>query len=144
MAARWIALAAGLITFTIAGFFVAVALLPRAEPTSVADRSSGAEAGAQRMTSRPWILSADVAWRETGLEVALTMRDDSGRAVAAARPNAELRMREMAMAPVPLFLEPLSPGRWRGTGSLSMSGRWSLVVTVEGEEIAFPFTAPEM
>lgn len=143
MAARWIALAAGLITLTIAGFFVAVALWPRADPMRVADQSTAAEPGAQRMTSRPWIVSAELAWPQIGTEVTLTMRDDGGRAVAPPL-KAELRMLDMPMAPVPLFLEPLSPGRWRGTGSLSMSGRWSLVVTVEGEELAFPFTAPEM
>ena len=144
MAARWIALVLGLITLTIVGFFVAVALLPRQQPTIAADRGQAFERGPRRMISRPWIVSADLAWPQTGMEVRLTIRDDGGRAVVAVRPKAELRMLDMLMAPVPLVLEPLSPGRWRGAGLISMPGRWSLVVTVEGEELAFPFTALEI
>ena len=142
MAARWIALVLGLITLTIVGFFVAVALSPRQEPTIAADRGQAFGPEPRRMTSRPWIVSADLAWLQTGMEVTLTLRGDGGRAVGAVSPKAELRMLEMAMAPVPLALVPLSPGRWRGAGPVSMQGRWSLVVTVEGEELAFPFTAP--
>ena len=96
------------------------------------------------MTGRAWIVSADIAWRQAHIEVNLAIRDEGGRAVVAAPPEAELRMLDMVMGPAPLVLEPLSPGRWRGTGSVSMPGRWTLVVTVEGEELAFQFTAPEM
>ena len=143
MAARWMALVVGLITLTIVGFFVAVALLPRKQPTIAADRGQAFEPGPRRMTSRPWTVSADIAWPQTGMEVRLTIRDDGARAVVALPPRAELRMFDMAMPPVPLVLEPLSPGEWRGVGLVSMPGRWSLIVTVEGEELAFPFTASE-
>ena len=78
-----------------------------------------------------------------GVETRLSIRDTAGRPPAGLLPPvAELRMLDMAMPPVAVFLEEASPGSWRGLTRLPMAGRWSFVVTVDGEEISFPFSAP--
>lgn len=141
MAARWIALMLALTTFTIVGFFVAVALRP---PPIPADPASGPGPASIRMTSRTWTVSAEVAWRPSGVEATVSVRDDGGRPPAPLQPPlAQLRMLDMAMPPVAVDLQQQAPGVWRGMGPVPMSGRWSFVVTIEGEELAFPFPGPD-
>lgn len=144
MAARWIALALALSTFTIAGFFMAVALWPPTRPTVESDPAPTPGLTSVRMTSRPWIVSAEVASHPIGIETMVFVRDDAGRAPATLQPpHAQLRMLDMAMPPVAIDLEQQAPGVWRGMGRIPMSGRWSFVVTIEGEELAFPFVGPD-
>jgi hypothetical protein len=38
-------------------------------------------------------------------------------------------------------LVPDAPGRWRGSGRLSMAGRWQLELDVEGGRIMVPFVS---
>ena len=143
MAARWIALVIGALTFAIVGFFVVIALRPPAAPPTSPAVSSEDGAAEQRMMTKPWTVSAQIQPRPIGLEVMLSIRDEAGRpAIVLTAPRAELRMLEMSMAPVGLSLEQTAPGTWRGRAEPTMSGRWSFVVTIEGEELSFPFTAP--
>ena len=141
MAARWIALMLALATFTIVGFFVVIALRPAIVP---ADPASGPGLASMRMTSRTWTVSTEIAWRPTGVEAMVSVRDVGGRPPATLRPPlAQLRMLDMAMPPVAIDLKQQAPGVWRGTGRVPMPGRWSFVVTIEGEELAFPFPGPD-
>jgi len=48
-------------------------------------------------------------------------------------------MVDMAMGAQPVSLVQDAPGSWRGASRLSMAGRWSLQVEVEGESIHLPF-----
>ena len=143
MAARWIAAVLGVIMFTIVGFFVVVALRPPVEPVVIAGPLSLDRPTTQRMASQPWIVSARLAPLSAGLETTISIRNEFGQPPAESWPQAELRMLEMAMPAVPVVLDRMSPGTWRGLAQPFMSGRWSLVVTIEGEELAFPFTAPD-
>ena len=144
MAARWIALALALVTFVIAGFFVGIALWPYTRPTA-GDPGQERSRAAIRMATRPWIVVAEVAPRTTGVETTLSVRDEAGQPPAALWiPAAQLRMLDMEMPPVVFVLEQQTPGNWRGLGRIPMSGRWSFVVVIEGEELVFAFSAPEI
>ena len=143
MAARWIAAVLALITLTIVGFFVVVALRPPVEPAVLAAPQAQEGFAAQRMASQPWIVSARLTSLSAGLDATISIRDEFGRPPAERRPQAELRMLDMAMPSVPVVLDQISPGTWRGLAQPAMPGRWSLVVTITGEELSFPFIAPD-
>ena len=143
MAARWIAAALGVITLMIVGFFVVVALRPSVEPVLVAGPLVPDRPTAQPMASQPWIVSAGLAPLSAGLEMTIAIRNEFGQPPAESRPEAELRMLEMAMPSLPVVLDQISPGTWRGLAQPTMPGRWNLVVTIEGEKLAFPFIAPD-
>ena len=143
MAARWIALLLGGITLAIVGFFMAVALWPRAETLVSRDASPALNSEAKQMANRAWVVTARFEQLPSGVQTTLSIQNDAGRLPAGLRaPVAEFRMLEMPMSPVPAVLDLESSGRWRSLTRLPMPGRWSLVVTVEGEELAFPFSAP--
>lgn len=137
MAARWIAAAVALITFAIVGFFVVVALQPPTAPTN-----AGLPSGI-RMTSRPWMVAAQLESIPAGVEARVSIRSGAGQVPAdLPPPTAEFQMVDMAMPPVTVALGQESAGTWRGVTRLPMPGRWNFVVTIEAEELSFPFTTP--
>jgi hypothetical protein len=146
MAARWIALALGLVTLVIVGFFVGAVLWPPAAPrvTPVV----GADASAARVTravgqAGRWTVTAEVAPAGANVvAIAVSIADAEGRAAGpSVRPTAVLRMIDMAMGTEVVDLVPDTPGRWRGSGRLSMGGRWQLELDVEGGRIMLPFAS---
>lgn len=140
MAARWMALAIALVSLVIVGIFLRAVLWPPTDPGAEAPVS-----GAKQITGSTgsWTLSAEVIPSTTGaVAVAVSIADVAGRPIAPpAEPTAVLQMTGMAMgtASVPLVQD--GPGSWRGSGRLTMGGRWSLRVNVGGEFIDVPFEA---
>ena len=146
MAARWIALAIGLVMLSIVGVFVAAVLRPPPmAPSAATGRIEKSESGATRVTGRAgaWTVVVDLAQSGSGaVAIVVSIADAEGRpATPTVRPTATLSMVDMAMGREPVTLAQEEAGRWRGSGQLSMAGRWSLNVEVEGERISLPFEA---
>ena len=89
------------------------------------------------------MVTAEVAPVGAGtVAITVSIADAEGHAAGlAARPTAALRMVDMAMGTQAVELVPDVSGRWRGSGRLSMAGRWQLDLDVEGGRIAVPFTS---
>ncbi len=143
MAVRWIALAIGLASLVIVGIFLSAVVWP---PARIADTDGGAAApvsAAKRIdgSGGSWTLSAEVIPSTTGaVAVAVSVADVAGRPIAPpAQPTAVLRMTGMAMGTESVPLVQDGPGSWRGSGRLTMGGRWSLRVNVGGETLDLPF-----
>jgi len=138
MVARWIAAAMLLVTLAIAGIFVWAVFRPPP------DSAAGAPVSAiKRFDSggKSRIARAEVVPGPSGaVAITVSITDAERRPVTtSARPTAVLSMISMAMGIEPVNLVPDGPGVWRGSGSLSMAGRWSLRVDVEGESLLVPF-----
>ncbi len=143
MGSRWIAGAVGLVTLVIVGIFVGAVLWPPAAPRLAP--AVGADGSAARVVGQAgrWTVTAEVA--PAGVNVVailVSIADADGRAAGPlVRPTAVLRMTDMAMGTQGLKLLPEETGRWRGSGRLSMSGRWQLELDVEGGRIILPFVS---
>jgi hypothetical protein len=146
MAARWVALALGLVMLGIVGFFVGAVVWPPAAPRpSPAFGGDGSEARAAHAVGQAgrWTVTAEVAPAQAGaVEIAVSIADAEGRpADPSTRPTAVLRMGDdMAMGSEVVNLVPQAPGRWRGSGRPSMAGRWRLELEVEGGRIMLPLS----
>lgn len=146
MGSRWIALALGLATLVIVGIFLGAVLwppaAPRLAPAVGADGSAARVARAVGQAGR-WTVTAEVAPAgANAVAIAVSIADAEGRAAGpAVRPTAVLRMVDMAMGTEVVDLVPDTPGRWRGSGRLSMTGRWQLELDVEGGRIMLPFVS---
>lgn len=91
----------------------------------------------------PWML---YAWAVPGADRAVTInvsaRDLEERPIPSlASPTAVLRMPDMAMDAERVVLVQEGPGFWRGSTRVSMAGRWSLRVELNGESLSPPFEA---
>ena len=142
MAVRWIALAIGLASLVIVGVFLSAVMWPPARNADTDGATAAPVSAAKRIGSGgSWTLSAEVIPSTTGaVAVTVSVADVAGRPlVPPAQPTAALRMTGMAMGTVPVSLVQDGPGSWRGTGSLTMGGRWSLRVNLGGEFIDVPF-----
>jgi hypothetical protein len=144
MAGRWIALALGLGTLVIVGIFVGAVLRPPPAPRS--SPGVGADVSAARVArtaarSGRWTVNAEVAPAGVNaVAIAVSIADAQGRAAGpSTRPTAALRMVDMAMVTQVVDLVLDTPGRWRGSGRLSMTGRWQLELDVDGGRIVLPF-----
>ena len=143
MGNRWIALALGLITLVIVGIFAGAVLWPPAAPRlTPAIGADGSVARAVGPAGR-WTVTAEVVpARANAVSIAVSIADAEGRAAGpAVRPTAVLRMVDMAMGTEVVDFVPDTPGRWRGSGRLSMKGRWQLELEVEGGRIMLPFVS---
>lgn len=146
MGGRWIALALGLATLVIVGIFVGAVLWPPAAPRL--SPAVGVDSSAARVTRASgqagrWTVTAEVAPAGAdAVAVAVSIADAEGRAAGpSTRPTAVLRMIEMASGTEVVDLVPDTPGRWRGSGRLSMTGRWQLELDVEGGRMMVPFVS---
>lgn len=146
MAARWIALSIALVSLLIIGIFMRAVFWPPPPPVVafVTEGGTGAlVSGAKRIMRRgeAWTLTARIMPDSAGaVAVTVSITDAEGRPVTPpARPTAVLRMVDMAMDVQSVSLMQDAPGSWRGASLLSMAGRWSLQVEVEGESIHLPF-----
>lgn len=143
MAARWVAAAMLAVMFAIIGIFVWAIIRP---PPPPAEGAAGTPvAGEKRVAgpAGPWTLAAQVVPRaDRTISVTVSARDPEGRALErAAAPSAVLRMLDMGMADEPVALVREGPGTWRGVGRVSMAGRWSLRVELNGETLSLAFQA---
>lgn len=143
MAARWIALAIGLASFAIIGIFLGAVLWPPAKVDTEA--TAAPVSGAKRITGSAgsWTLAAEVTPIASGaIAVVVSVADAAGRPIMPpAQPTAILRMAGMAMGTESVPLTQDGPGSWRGSGRVTMGGRWSLRVVVDDEFIDVPFEA---
>lgn len=143
MAARWIAGAMLLVMFAIIGIFLWAIIRP---PPPPAESAAGTPvAGEKRVAGPavPWTLAAQVVPRaDRTIAVTVSAKDLEGRPLeSATAPTAVLRMLDMSMEDERVALAQEGPGSWRGVGRLSMAGRWSLRVELNGETLSLSFQA---
>lgn len=146
MGSRWVALVMGLVTVVIVGIFVGAVIWPPASPPAVP--SGGVDASAARVAlavgqAGRWTVTAEVALASANaVAITVSIADAEGRAAGpSTRPTAVLRMVDMAMGTEEVEFVPDTPGRWRGSGRLSMTGRWQLDLDLEGGRIMVPFVS---
>jgi hypothetical protein len=142
--ARWIALAVMLVTIAVIGIFVGAVLRPPATVTSNNNgRVETSASGAKRLTGRAgnWTVTAEITEGSAdAVAIVVLVTDGEGRAVIPSdRPTAVLRMVEMEMGAQPVSLSEEAPGLWRGSGHLSMGGRWSLQINIGRNSVSLPF-----
>jgi hypothetical protein len=134
-----------LATIGFVGIFVRAVL--NAPAPGAADSSPAAETapGQKRLVGRagPWLVTAEIAVGPAdAVAVSVSVADREGRpATPAAPPTASLQMVDMRMGTQPVALARDASGRWRGSASLAMAGRWSLRVDVDGGRLDVPFEA---
>ncbi len=141
---RWVALAVGVGVLAIVGTFVAAVIWPPPPPAAAADGADGAS-GARRVSQMGrWSVTTEVLPTNADtVAIDVAIADAQGRpADPSIRPTAALRMTDMAMGTQSVTLAPDTPGRWRGSARLSMSGGWQLELDVEGDRLRLPFTSP--
>jgi len=146
MAGRWMAVAILLATLAIVGIFLRPLFQPPKPVPSDTWQTPGSPASGEKRIAGPagpWTL---YAWAVPGTDLAVTVtvaaRDLEERPVASpAPPTAVLRMLDMTMATERIVLVQAGPGFWRGSGRLSMAGRWDLKVEMQGETVNVPFEA---
>lgn len=143
MAARWVAAAMLLVMFAIIGIFFWAIIRP---PPPPADGAAGTPVAAEKRIAGPagpWMLAAQAVPRaDRTIAVTVSAKDIEGRPLASpTAPTAVLRMLDMAMEDQRVALSQEAPGSWRGTGRVSMAGRWSLRVEFNGESLSLSFQA---
>jgi hypothetical protein len=143
MVARWIAAAMLLVTLAITGIFVWAVFRPPPDSAAGSPGAGAPVSAIKRFDSggKPRIARAEVVPGPSGaVAITVSITDAERRPVTtSARPTAVLSMISMAMGTEPVNLVPDGPGVWRGSGTLSMAGRWSLRVNVEGGSLHVPF-----
>jgi hypothetical protein len=144
MAARWMAIAILLTMLAVVGIFLWPLFQPPVPVTSATWQTPGPPAsGEKRVTGRagPWTLYAwAVPGAEGAVSVTVAARDLQERPVASpVPPTAILRMLDMAMDTERIVLAQEGSGFWRGSGRVSMAGRWNLRVELNGETVDVPF-----
>lgn len=142
--ARWIASAMLLVTLAIVGVFGWAVLNPPPPDSGVGSTGIGQPMSVSKRLDaggKSRILRAEIAPRSAdGVAVTVSVTDAERRPVTtSSKPVAVLSMVGMAMATDPIDLVPDGPGVWRGSGTLSMAGRWRLRVDIEGESLQLPF-----
>jgi hypothetical protein len=143
MAARWIAGAILLVTFTFIGIFLWAIIRP---PPPPAEAAAGAPVSGERHIAGPagsWTLAAEAIPRaDRTIVVTVSARYIDGRPLASpSAPTAVLRMLDMAMEEERVALVQEGPGSWRGAAKVSMAGRWGLRVELNGESLTLSFQA---
>lgn len=143
MAARWVAGAILLVTLSITGVFLWAIVRP---PPPPAEAAAGTPAAGEKRIAGPagaWTLAAQAVPRaDRTIVVTVSARDAEGRPLASPTPpTAVLRMLDMAMEDERVALVQDGPGSWRGTARVSMAGRWSLRVELNGESLGLSFQA---
>jgi len=141
--ARWVAGTILLVMVVIIGIFLWAVIRPPAPP---AEAAAGAPVAAQKRIAGPagvWVLAAQAVPRaDRSVAVSVSARDFEGRPLASsAAPRAVLRMLDMAMEDERVVLTQDGPGSWRGIARVSMAGRWSLRVALDGESLSLAFQA---
>lgn len=144
MAARSVAIAILLAMLAVVGIFLWPLSQPPEPIASGTWQTPGSPAsGEKRVTgpAGPWTL---YAWAVPGAEgvvsVTVAARDLEERPVAfLAPPTAVLLMLDMAMDMERIVLAQEGSGFWRGSGRVSMAGRWNLRVELNGETVNVPF-----
>lgn len=143
MAARWVAAAMALVMFAIIGIFLWAIIRP---PPPPAEGAAGTPVALEKRVAGPagpWTLVAEVVPRaDRTIAVTVSARDPGGRPLESSTPpTAILRMLDMSMDDERVALVQEGPGSWRGVGRVSMAGRWSLRVELNGETLSLPFQA---
>lgn len=146
MAARWTALAIGMVILSIISIFVGAVLRPPpASPPNTGELIERSGSEGKRMIARAgsWTAAVDLTQSPGGaVAVVLSITDAEGRpATFTVPPTALMNMVNMAMPGEPVTLVQEEPGVWRGSGEPSMAGRWSLRIEIDGERISLPFEA---
>ncbi|RTM05530.1 MAG: hypothetical protein EKK31_15345 [Hyphomicrobiales bacterium] len=144
MAVRLMAAAIAVTTFVIVGFFVIVALHGPADGVVAKDSPASAKSLSSSTTTHRiggFTVTTVTTLRSGEAEIELSINDERGKAVLSRNaPSVVLQMSGMESTPVELQRN--SSGFWHGSGRPSMSGRWSFVVTIEGEQISIPVDVP--
>jgi hypothetical protein len=126
--------------FAIIGIFLWAIIRP---PPPPAEGAAGTAVAAEKRAAGAWTLSAQAVPRaDRTIAVTVSARDLDGRPLASASPpTAVLRMLDMAMEDERVALVQEGPGSWRGVARVSMAGRWSLRVELNGETLSLSFQA---
>jgi hypothetical protein len=143
MAARWVAGAILLVTLSIVGIFLWAIVRP---PPPPAEAAAGTPTAGEKRIAGPagiWTLAAQAVPRaDRTIVVTVSARDFEGRPLASpVPPTAILRMLDMAMEDERVALVQDGPGSWSGAARVSMAGRWSLWVELNGESLSLSFQA---
>lgn len=144
MAARLAAIGILVTALTALGIFLWPIPRPPGLDSSAAWHMPGPPASAERRIagpSGPWML---YVWALPGAERTVTVtvaaRDLQERPVAATvAPTATFAMLDTAMDAQRVVLAQERSGFWRGSGRVSMAGRWNLRVELNGETVNVPF-----
>jgi cytochrome b561 len=142
MAARWIALAMGLVVLSFVGLFAGAALRGPAGTPSVAEEPIAAASSGSTRALRAGSWTADVTVAQSqGRSVALaaSIRDGQGRPVSG-QPVATISELGMGME-VSVPLQKQAPGTWRGSADLPMAGAWTVTLELNGEKVSLPLEA---
>lgn len=143
MAARWVAAAMLVVMFAIIGIFVWPIIRP---PPPPAEGAAGTPVAGEKRIAGPagsWTLAAQAVPRaDRTIAVTVSAKDIDGRPLASPTPPiAVLRMLDMPMEDERVALLQEEPGSWRGVARVSMAGRWSLRVELNGESLSLSFQA---
>lgn len=124
---------------------IAITAVLRRTPDATEQSTTGIVlgAGTERLvaTTDLWTVTAELT-RKAANEVAIVLKVEDNTGAPAGEDTevtASLRMLDMAMGQEPIRLSRERADQWRGVAPLSMSGRWALEVTVNGEDIELPF-----
>ena len=135
-----------IVTVVIVGIFVSAVIWPPPPPPGAP--AVGVDASAARVAlavgqAGRWTVTAEVALAgANAVAIAVSIADAEGRAAGSStRPTAVLRMVDMAMGTEEVNFVPDTPGHWRGSGRLSMTGRWLLELDLDGGRIMVPFVS---
>jgi hypothetical protein len=143
MAARWVAGTILLAMLSIVGIFLWAIIRP---PPPPAEAAAGTPVSGEKRIEGPagiWTLAAQAVPRaDRTIVVTVSAKDIEGRPLASPTPpTAVLRMFDMAMEDERVALVQDGPGSWRGAARVSMAGRWSLRVELNGESLGLSFQA---
>lgn len=146
MLARWIAVSLIAVLLVLVGVIAGTALLRRSpDATGGSSTTTVLGAGTERLvaTADPWTVTADLTRGAANeVTIVLTVENETGAAAAQnTEVSAALRMLDMATSTESVPLTRDRPGQWRGVGRLSMNGRWTLEVTIDGDSVELPFEA---
>lgn len=149
MVARWVAVVLIVAVVALVGVIAGAAIWGRV--TTPSDGSAllpDLGAGTERLsgTAGPWSVAAELT-RGAANELAIVIKIANAKGEPpdqVIQPAASVQMLDMAMGAQSVPLAPEQPGQWRGVTNISMNGRWTLEVVVDGERIQLPFktTAP--
>jgi uncharacterized membrane protein len=146
MLARWIAVSLIVIVLVVVGVIAGTALFVQVpDATGQSSPAPMLGVGTERVTgtSGPWTVTGELT-RGAGNEVTIVIKAENAAGGAVNQDTeiaASLRMLDMAMGEEEVPLTAEGAGQWHGTGRLSMNGRWTLDVTIDGNEIELPFEA---
>lgn len=144
MFARWTTLSLIAVVLVFVGI-VAITAVLRITPDAIEKSHTGTALNGEMerlvATTDLWTVTAEIR-RKAANEVAIVLKVENNTGAPAGEDTevaASLRMLDMAMGQEPIPLSRERADQWRGIARLSMSGRWILEVTVNGEDIELPF-----